>query len=124
MSGQHVDASCFFRIELSSLELESNRSFAISKRINNFDISRISDRHWPFGSSRKNHPPLRHTIPRWTPATYVPTQELERMIDFRSSRVMPTNAIKSTTTEANAIDSHKPGHHLLVCTQLCGADEF
>lgn len=35
--------------------------------------SRISCRHWPFVSSRKSHHQPRHTMPRRTPAIYVPT---------------------------------------------------
>ena len=37
---------------------------------------------------------------------------------------MYANAVKSITTGINAIDSHKPGHHLLVCAQLCIAAEI
>lgn len=62
--------------------------------------------------------------PRRTRATYVPTQELERTTDFQSRRFMYTNAVKSTTTGVNAIDCHIPGHHLLVCAQLCIAAEI
>ena len=44
--------------------------------------------------------------------------------DFQSSRFRETNAVKSTTTDVNAIDWHKPGHHLLVCAQLCIAADI
>ena len=37
---------------------------------------------------------------------------------------MRTNAVKSTTIDVTAIDCHKPGHHLRVCTQLCIATEI
>ena len=37
---------------------------------------------------RPSAPPPRHTIPRRTPATYVPTQELEKTIEFRLRQFM------------------------------------
>ena len=58
-------------------------------------------------------------MPRETPATYVPTQEVERTTDFPTIRFMYTNAVKSTAIAVNAIDSHKLGLLLRVCAQLC-----
>jgi len=90
--GSACCASCYSRFEISSLELECSRSFASSKRINNFDIARISYRHWPFGLHARVI--LLHGTQclAGTPATSLPTQELERTTNFRSSRFMCTTA--------------------------------
>jgi hypothetical protein len=46
------------------------------------------------------------------------------MTDFLVSRLMGTNAVKSTTTDPNAIDCHRPVQHLHICAELCIAADF